>query len=129
MNQFTRNLIIWGIISLLMMALFNVFSAPQTPQSKMDYSVFLQSVEEGKINEVTLQGRTIIGKTMDGITFQSYGPDDPGLVSRLMEKQVIVRAEPPEEASWLTTLLVSWLPMLIIIGVWIFFMQIGRAHV
>ena len=123
MNQFTRNLIIWGIISLLMMALFNAFSAPQTPQSKMDYSAFLQSVEEGKINEVTLQGRTIIGKTMDGITFQSYGPDDPGLVSRLMEKQVIVRAEPPEEASWLTTLLVSWLPMLIIIGVWIFFMR------
>ena len=123
MNQFTRNLILWGIISLLMVALFNAFSAPPTPQTKMDYSAFVQNVEEGKISEVTLQGRKILGKTMEGVAFQSYAPDDPQLVPNLVSKNVIVKAEPPEEASWLTTLLVSWLPMIIIIGVWIFFMR------
>lgn len=123
MNQFTRNLILWGIISLLMVALFNAFSAPQAPQTKMDYSAFLQSVEEGKISEVTLQGRKIVGRTLEGTAFQSYAPDDPQLVPHLVSKNVIVRAEPPEEASWLTTILVSWLPMLLIIGVWVFFMR------
>lgn len=123
MNQFTRNLILWGIISLLMVALFNAFSTPQAPQSKMDYSAFLQNVEQGKIGEVTLQGRTIIGKTVDGVAFQSYAPDDPQMVPNLVKKNVVVKAEPPEEASWLTTLLISWLPMIIIIGVWVFFMR------
>lgn len=123
MNQFTRNLILWGIISLLMVALFNAFSAPQTSQNKMDYSAFLQNVTEGKVSEVTLQGRKIIGKTMDGVPFQSYAPEDRDLVPNLVSKNVAVKAEPPEEASWLTTLLVSWLPMIIIIGVWIFFMR------
>ena len=123
MNQFTRNLILWGIISLLMVVLFNAFSAPPAPQSQMGYSAFLQSVGEGKIGEVTLQGRKISGRTIDGSLFQSFAPDDPQLVSTLMAKNVIVKAEPLEEASWLTTLLVSWLPMIIIIGVWIFFMR------
>ena len=123
MNQFTRNLILWGIISLLMVVLFNAFSAPPATQSQMGYSAFLQSVEEGKIGEVTLQGRKITGRTIDGSSFQSFAPDDPQLVSTLMTKNVVVKAEPPEEASWLTTLLVSWLPMIIIIGVWIFFMR------
>ncbi|SBV90572.1 protease, ATP-dependent zinc-metallo [uncultured delta proteobacterium] len=123
MNQFTRNLILWGIISLLMVALFNAFSAPPAPQSKMDYSAFLQNVEEGKISEVTLQGKKILGRTMDGVSFQTYAPEDPQLVPNLVAKNVVVKAEPPEEASWLTTLLVSWLPMLIIIGVWVFFMR------
>lgn len=123
MNQFTRNLILWGIISLLMVALFNAFSTPQTPQTKMDYSAFLQSVNEGKVGEVTLQGRKILGKMADGSAFQSYAPEDRDLVPTLVSKNIAVRAEPPEEASWLTTLLVSWLPIIIIIGVWIFFMR------
>ncbi len=123
LNQFTRNLILWGVISLLMVALFNVFNAPQAPQAKMDYSVFLQSVQDGKISEVTMQGRKLIGKTVDGATFQSYSPDDPSLVGKLIGQHVAVKAEPPEEASWFTTMLVSWLPMLIIIGVWVFFMR------
>ncbi len=123
LNQFTRTLILWGIISLLMVALFNVFNAPQAPQSKMDYSVFLQNVQDGKIGEVTMQGRKLLGKTVDGVTFQSYAPDDPGLVAKLIGQHVALKAEPPEEASWFTTMLVSWLPMLVIIGVWVFFMR------
>jgi cell division protease FtsH len=106
-----------------MVALFNTFSAPQSPQAKMDYSAFLKSVGEEKISEVTLQGRKILGRTVDGSTFQSYAPDDRDLVSKLESKRVTIKAEPPEEASWLTTILVSWLPMIIIIGVWIFFMR------
>ncbi len=106
-----------------MVALFNVFNTPQAPQTKMDYSVFLQNVKEGKVAEVTMQGRKLIGKTSEGATFQSYAPDDPSLVASLIGQHVTVKAEPPEEASWFTTMLVSWLPMLIIIGVWVFFMR------
>ena len=123
LNQFTRNLVLWGVISLLMVALFNMFNAPVAPQLKMEYSVFLQKVGQGQISEVTIQGRRLLGKTSDGQTFQSYSPEDPTLVSQLIQHNVSVKAEPPEEASWFTTLLVSWLPMLLIIGVWIFFMR------
>ena len=123
MNQFSRNFIVWGIISLIMVALFNMFNAPQVPQGKMDYSGFLQSVEQGQVAEVTMQGRKILGKTIDNKTFQSYAPDDPRLVEKLLAHNIVVKSEPPEEASWFTTLLASWLPMIIIIGVWVFFMR------
>ncbi len=106
-----------------MVALFNMFNAPPAPQMKMEYSTFLQKVGQGQVSEVTIQGRKLLGKTSDGQTFQSYAPEDPTLVSQLIQHNVGVKAEPPEEASWFTTLLVSWLPMLVIIGVWIFFMR------
>ncbi len=123
MNQFTRNLLLWGIISLLMVALFNVFNAPQGAQNKLDYSVFLQEVGRGNISEVTIQGQKLSGKTKNNEPFQSYAPDDSSLVGLLIDHSVVVKAEPPEEASWITTVLVSWLPMLLIIGVWIFYMR------
>ena len=123
MNQFTRNLLLWGIIAFLMVMLFNSFSLQQTPQNGMTYSAFLQNVEQGTISEVTLQGRKILGRTMDGKSFESYAPNDPKLVEKLVEKHVVVKAEPPEETSWMMTLLASWLPMIVIIGVWVFFMR------
>lgn len=123
MNQFSRNLVLWAAISLLMVVLFNLFSQPQTAQQRVTYSEFLQKVESGDIAEVTIQGQKLTGKTTDGHDFHTFAPEDGSLVNRLIEKKIIVNAEPPEESPWYMTILVSWFPMLLLIGVWIFFMR------
>ncbi len=107
-----------------MVLVFNLFSQPQhTAQSSMTYSEFLRQAESGEVSEVAIQGNTITGKTIDGKTFQIFAPADPGLVDKLLAQKVEVRAEPAEESPWYMTLLVSWFPMLLLIGVWIFFMR------
>lgn len=123
MNQFSRNLVLWATISLLMVVLFNLFNQPQTTQQRVTYSEFLQKVDRGEVADVTIQGQKLTGKTSDGHQFQTYAPEDPSLVNRLIEKKVEVKAEPQEESPWYMTLLVSWFPMLLLIGVWIFFMR------
>lgn len=124
MNQFTRNLILWGLISLAMVIVFNLFSQPQSSlQERMTYSEFLNQAQKGKIADVIIQGDIIKGKTTEGKSFQLYAPSDPQLVSKLIEQHVNVRAEPIEDSPWYMTLLVSWFPMLLLIGVWVFFMR------
>lgn len=124
MNQFTRNLILWGLISLAMVIVFNLFSQPQSSlQERMTYSEFLNQAQKGKIADVIIQGDIIKGKTTEGKSFQLYAPSDPQLVSKLIEQHVDVRAEPIEDSPWYMTLLVSWFPMLLLIGVWVFFMR------
>lgn len=115
---------LWGVISLAMVIVFNLFSQPQnSSQQRMTYSEFLRQAEKGEVSEVVIQGNTISGKTTDGKAFQIYAPSDPGLVDKLIAEKVEVRAEPAEESPWYMTLLVSWFPMLLLIGVWIFFMR------
>ena len=124
MNQFTRNLMLWGVISLAMVIVFNLFSQPQhSSQPSVTYSEFLRQAAKGEVSEVVIQGNTLTGKTTDGKSFQIYVPDDPGLVDKLIAEKVEVRAEPVEDSPWYMTLLVSWFPMLLLIGVWIFFMR------
>ena len=121
MNQFTRNLLLWGIISLAMVIVFNLFSQPQpASQQRLTYSEFLRQADRGEIAEAAIQGNTISGKTRDGKPFQIYAPEDPGLVDKLIAQKVEVRAEPPEESPWYVTLLLSWFPMLLFVGVWVF---------
>ena len=124
MNQFTRNLMLWGVISLAMVIVFNLFSQPQhSSQPSVTYSEFLRQAAKGEVSEVVIQGNTLTGKTTDGKSFQIYVPNDPGLVDKLIAEKVEVRAEPVEDSPWYMTLLVSWFPMLLLIGVWIFFMR------
>lgn len=123
MNQFSRNLILWAIISLLMVVLFNLFNQPQGTQARLTYTEFLQKVERGEVLRVTIQGQKLTGENSEGKAFQTYAPHDPELVARLISQKVEVKAEPQEEAPWYMTLLVSWFPMLLLIGVWIFFMR------
>ncbi|SCM74311.1 ATP-dependent zinc metalloprotease FtsH [uncultured Desulfovibrio sp.] len=123
LNQMSRNLMLWAIIVLAMVMLFNMFQQPQGVMQRVPYSDFLNQVEGGQILSVTMQGHTLTGKTSDGKTVQTYAPQDLGLVNRLIEKKVEVKAEPPEEQPWYMTLLVSWFPMLLLVGVWIFFMR------
>ena len=123
MNNFARNLFLWAAISLVMVVLFNLFNQPPQPQMRMSYTEFVQSVDKGAVTEVTIQGQNIKGRTQDGQRFSSYAPDDPNLVKRLVDKGVQVTAEPADDSPWYMTLLVSWFPMLLLIGVWIFFMR------
>ncbi|MDD4953040.1 MAG: ATP-dependent zinc metalloprotease FtsH [Desulfovibrionaceae bacterium] len=123
MNSFGKNLIIWAVISLLMVVLFNLFNQPRAPQMRLSYSEFLARVEKGEVLSVKIQGQKISGIMDDDKRFQTFAPDDPKLVDNLISNKVQVVAEPPEESPWYMTILVSWFPMLLLIGVWIFFMR------
>ena len=127
MNNFTKNLALWVIIGLLLIALFNLFQNPssRSPQSNLSYSEFLSEVDAGRINDVTIQGKTINGHYADGRSFSTYvPPEDPNLVASLRERGVSITAAPIDDSMpSLLGVLVSWFPMLLLIGVWIFFMR------
>lgn len=123
MNNHMKNLVIWAIIFVLMVVLFNLFNQPPLPQDQPSYSEFLTLVESGAVAEVKIQGPRITGLKSSGERFQVYTPDDPKLIDVLIKKGVVVKAEPPDESPWYMTLLLSWFPMLLLIGVWIFFMR------
>ncbi|MBO4301414.1 MAG: ATP-dependent zinc metalloprotease FtsH [Desulfovibrio sp.] len=114
---------LWTIIVLAMVMLFNTFQQPHGASQRIAYTDFLHQVDNGQLLSVTIQGHTLIGRTADGKAVQTYAPQDLGLVSRLLDKKVEVKAEPPEDQPWYMTLLVSWFPMLLLVGVWIFFMR------
>ena len=123
LNSFAKNLMLWAAISLVMVVLFNLFNQPQSQSAKLSYSEFIQKVNAGDVVSVKIQGSKISGVTTGGGKFLTYAPEDPTLVSTLMGKKVEVMAEPDEESPWYMTLLVSWFPMLLLLGVWIFFMR------
>ena len=126
MNNFGKNLALWIIIGLLLVALFNLFqsSSSHGPQSSLPYSDFLSDVTRGQVADVTIQGNTINGHFTDGRAFSTYAPNDPSLVAQLKEKGVRITAQPIEDnVPSLFSIIVSWFPMLLIIGVWIFFMR------
>ena len=123
MNNHMKNLVIWAIIFVLMVVLFNLFNQPPVPQDTPSYSEFLSMVDSGSVAEVKIQGPKITGMKSSGEKFQIYTPDDPKLIDTLIKKGVEVKAEPPDESPWYMTMLLSWFPMLLLIGVWIFFMR------
>ncbi|MDC0148926.1 ATP-dependent zinc metalloprotease FtsH [Rhodospirillales bacterium] len=124
--NFSKNIALWIIIGLLVLVLFNLFQGTsQRPgPSEMAFSEFLTRVESGDIKAVTIKGNQIFGKYQSGEAFQTYTPNDPQLVQRLKDQDVQIRAEPSEDGSpTLWGILISWFPMLLLIGVWIFFMR------
>ena len=123
MNPFYKNLALWIVISLVMIALFNLFNKPQAPKETLSYTDFLALVEKGEVQSVTLQGQDIQGVMVGGKKFKSFAPADADLVKTLRLYNVRITAKPAEESPWYMTLLVSWFPMLLLIGVWIFFMR------
>ncbi len=124
--NFSKNLALWVIIGLLVFALFNLFQgpSPRGPQTPVAFSDFVVSVEKGEIRDVTIKGNNIDGHYQDGSAFVTYAPNDANLVSRLTDRGVRITAVPAEEdAPTLWGILISWFPMLLLIGVWIFFMR------
>ncbi|CAN0654712.1 ATP-dependent zinc metalloprotease FtsH [Nitratireductor sp. OM-1] len=127
MNPNYRNFALWAIIAVLLIALFNLFQAPQQRGATRDiaYSQFLEELSSGSVESVTITGERITGTyTGNGTTFQTYSPGDPSLVQRLEERGVTINARPETDSSnSFLGYLISWLPMILILGVWIFFMR------
>ena len=123
MNANLRNFALWVIIVLLLLALFTLFQNPGTRTTSQDisFSHLLKEVDAGHVREVLIQGPEIHGTFNDGRQFNTYAPSDPTLVKRLYDKDVVITARPlSDNVPWFVSLLLSWLPMLAIIGVWIF---------
>ncbi|MBI3938716.1 MAG: ATP-dependent metallopeptidase FtsH/Yme1/Tma family protein [Betaproteobacteria bacterium] len=123
MNNLVKNVAIWLVIALVLMTVFNQFSTRQSVQKAMEYSQFIDEVKQGRIAKVTIEGRVLKGVKTNGERFTTYSPSDPWLVSDLLKNGVIIEAKPEEEPSLLMNIFVSWFPMLLLIGVWIFFMR------
>ncbi len=127
MNNFYKNISMWLIIGLAMILLFNMFKAPQTSMFEMGYTDFMAAVQSGDINNVTIQGNEITGKS-NGQPFKVITPDaDNDLIPFLRENNVNIQVEKKPETPWYVTILVSWFPMLLLIGIWIFFMRQMQA--
>jgi len=118
-----KNLAIWLVIGLVLMTVFNTFNNRQVATGAIEYSQFMDSVKQGQIAKVVIEGRTLKATTTEGKRLVSYSPGDIWLVSDLLKYGVKIEAKPEEEPSMLMNILVSWFPMLLLIGVWIFFMR------
>ena len=123
MNNMFKNLAIWLVIGLVLMTVFNQFNNRQVAQNSMEYSQFIDEVKAGRINKVVMEGRTLKATTTEGKRVTSYSPGDIWLVSDLLKYGVKIEAKPDEEPSMLMSIFVSWFPMLLLIGVWVFFMR------
>ncbi len=123
MNANLRNFALWVIIVLLLLALFTLFQNPSQRTSAQDisFSQLLSEVDQGRVRDVVIQGPEIRGTFANGTAFQTYAPNDPGLVQKLYNKGVSITARPlTDNVPWFVSLLVSWLPFIALIGVWIF---------
>jgi len=117
-----KNMALWLVIILSMILLFGIFSQSQTGRKELNFSEFLARVEQGEVAEVELRGSAITGKLKDGTPFQTYAAEDPELVPSLRKQGVVISAKPVEQTPW-WSLVLNWLPMLLFIGVWVFFMR------
>jgi cell division protease FtsH len=123
MNANLRNFALWVIIVLLVLALFSLFQNPsqRSVTNDITFSQLLTEVDQGRVRDVVISGHDVTGTFTDGKPFQTYAPNDPSLIQRLYGKGVSITAKPQgDNVPWFVSLLVSWLPFLALIGVWIF---------
>lgn len=125
MNANFRNFALWVIILLLLVALFQLFQGSDTRQPGNDvaFSEFLKNVDQGAVRDVTIVNQTITGHMQNGATFQTYAPYNADYIGELTKAGVTIVARPPTESISLIGTLLNWLPMLILLGLWIFFMR------
>jgi len=120
-----KNIILWVVIAVVLMTVFNSFAPRQSSIRAMEYSQFIQEVKSGDVQRVAMEGegRTIRGTKQSGERFVTFNPGDPGLIGDLLAYNVVIDVKPPEQQSLLMQIFISWFPMLLLIGVWIFFMR------
>jgi len=123
LNSFYKNLLFWAIIIVIMVLLFNFFSRPRPTTVERNYSDFISSVENNQVLEVETKGRSITWKDIHGKRFKTYAPEDPEMIKILREKKIVIHAKKEEESPLWQNILIQWFPMIILIGVWIFFMR------
>ncbi len=123
MNNLTKNLLLWLVIAIVLMSVFNNFGNRQPAAHPMEYSTFIQKVRQNEVERVTIQGREIAGKLKDNETFTTFSPGDPGMIGDMLDHGVAFDAKPQEEQSLLLTIFINWFPLLLLVGVWVFFMR------
>jgi cell division protease FtsH len=123
LNSLYKNLVFWAIIIVIMIFLFNLFNRPRQTVMERNYSDFIAAVENGKVSEVETKGRNIVWKDLDDKRYKTYAPDDPDMIKLLREKKVTIQAKREDENSIWHNILISWFPMILLIGVWLFFMR------
>ena len=124
MNNISKNLVMWLVIAVVLMTIFNNFAPRQLGNSKqLEYSSFLADVKQGQVSKVVIAGQNITATRQDGTTIKTFAPNDPDLINDLLRNGVVVDAKEPEQPSLLMSIFISWFPLLLLIGVWIFFMR------
>ncbi|GAB4358596.1 MAG: ATP-dependent zinc metalloprotease FtsH [Gammaproteobacteria bacterium] len=123
MNDMAKNLILWVIIAIVLMSVFNNFGSRPTSSNTLAYSEFLTEVRQGNVERVVIEDKTIHGVLRSGEKFTSYSPNDNGLIGDLLNAGVQIDVREPQQQSLLMQIFISWFPMLLLIGVWIFFMR------
>jgi cell division protease FtsH len=120
-----KNLILWVVIALVLMSVFNNFGTRRSAAQTVNYSQFIADVKAGRVQKVVIEGRTIHGVKQTGERFSTYSPetDNRALVGDLLESGVLIEGKPPEQQGLLMQIFISWFPFLLLIGVWIFFMR------
>ena len=127
MNPFYKNLALWLVITLMMVMLYNLFSQQHIGEASLNYSQFLSMVQEDRVAEVVIQGKELSVTDVNRSRYRVYTPQDPDLIGLLRQKRVVISAKPESDTPWYMSLLVSWFPMLVLIGVWVFFMRQMQA--
>jgi len=123
LNDLAKNLLLWIVIAIVLISVFNNFTPPRAPAKTMEYSEFVRNVKDGVVSKVLIEGRSIHGRTTNNENFTTYSPGDPKLVDDLLNHGVAIEAKPPEQQGLLMQVFISWFPMLLLIAVWIFFMR------
>jgi len=127
LNPFYKNLALWLVITLMMVMLYNLFSQQHLAETSISYTEFLDMVENERVGDVVIQGQELYVTDINRNRFKIYAPPDNDLINTLRKKGVTISAKPPAENPWYMSVLVSWFPMLVLIGVWIFFMRQMQA--
>jgi cell division protease FtsH len=122
-NQFSRNIALWLVLGLMFLLLFNLLNKQQSKPPEIPFSDFFAAIDKGEVEEVTIQGQNVRGKFHSGERFKTYVPEDPELVPLLRSKDVKIMAKPEEGDPWYVVAFIQWFPVLLLIGVWIFFMR------
>ena len=125
MNDMVKNILLWVVIAVVLMSVFNSFGPKVAPSAAMSYSQFLQETKQGRIAQVNIDGRAITGRTSSGERFTTYSPetDNSAMIGELLNRGVDIEGQPPEKQGLLMQIFISWFPMLLLIGIWIFFLR------
>jgi len=127
LNPFYKNLALWIVITLMMIMLYNLFNQQRVPETSITYSDFLAMVENERVAEVVIQDQELSVTDINRNHFKVFAPLDADLIKILRGKGVSISAKPPSDTPWYISILVSWLPMIVLIGIWIFFMRQMQA--
>ncbi len=122
MSSLYKNLVFWAVIIIIMVLLFHLFSGPRQTASEKNYSEFMSAVENNRVQEVETLGRNLNWKNKEGRRFKTYAPEDPEMIKILREKGVVINAQKESDTS-LMQIIINWAPMLLLVGVWLFFMR------